>query len=199
MLRLPGIQRLGTLSTALAAIVLVLFTAGCQPTGPKVVLPSPNPLPEPRTTYLDLGINLLRVNQNDLARKAFIRSIRVEGATAEAFSGAGVAAERQNLLGEARKFFEQAHRLEPESVLTNNNLGAIHYRMGDYHAAKRAFQAAYAISSGTSEISQKNLAISNIAIERENERYAPVVSNPVLVQRLGTGVYKIGPNDQTEG
>ena len=195
----PGIRFLKTLSAAVVATVLVLLTAGCQPAGPRVVLEPPNPLPEPATTYLDLGINLLRTNQNDLARKAFIRSIRTEGATAEAFSGAGVAAERQNLLGEALKFFEKAHRLAPESVLTNNNLGAIHYRMGDYHAAKRAFQAAFAISSGTSEISEKNLAISNIAIERENERYAPVVSNPVLVQRLGTGVYKIGPSDQTEG
>lgn len=199
MLPAPVLRQLKTLSATVLATILLLLAAGCQPTSPPIVLEPANPLPEPRTTYLDLGINLLRVNQNDLARKAFIRSIRVEGATAEAFSGAGVAAERQNLLGEAQKFFEQAHRLAPESVLTNNNLGAIHYRMGDYHAAKRAFQAAYAISSGTSEISQKNLAISNIAIERENERYAPVVGNPVLVQRLGTGVYKIAPSDQTEG
>lgn len=192
---------IGSWRTVQAGVLtaLLLVTAGCQQPSPLLELPPPNPLPEPRTTYLDQGIQLLNIGQNELASKAFLRSVRVEGATAEAFSGAGVAAERRNLLSEARKFFEMAHRLAPESVLTNNNLGAIHYRMGDYHAAKRAFQAAYAISSGKSDISGQNLAISDIAIERENERYVDVVRNPVSIQRVGTGVYKIGPSDETEG
>ena len=201
MMQHAGFSRFLKAATACAlAATLMLVTAGCQrQTGPVVRLEPANPLPEPKTTYLDLGIQLLRVNQNDLARKAFIRSIRMEGATPEAFSGAGVAAERKNLLGEAQRFFEQAHKLAPESVLTNNNLGAIHYRLGDYHSARRAFQAAFAISSGESDISKKNLALTNIAIERENERYVDVVRNPVLIQRLGTGVYKLGTGEQTEG
>lgn len=201
MMKRTGFSRYmkATTACALAATVTLAIT-GCQrQTSPLVKLEAANTLPEPTATYLELGIELLRVSQNDLARKAFIRSIRMEGATPEAFSGAGVAAERNNLLGEAQRFFEQAHTLAPESVLTNNNLGAIHYRLGDYHSARRAFQAAFAISSGESDISERNLALTNIAIERENERYADVVRNPVLIQRLGTGVYKLGTGEETEG
>lgn len=181
----------------ISAVVLML--AGCQMTGQSVTLEPADPLPQPRSSYLDLGRTLLQQNRVDLARDAFIRSLRTEGITPEALTGAGIAAERQGLLGEARKFFIQAREKAPESVMAHNNLGAVHYRLNEFHAAKRAFQAAFALSSGKNEIAAKNLGLAELAIQREAEANPSLARNPIQLQRLGTGAYKLEPDTNTAG
>lgn len=182
---------------AVCAIISVL--AGCQMAAPVAKLPTTDALPAPQTTYLDLGRALLQQKRVDLARDAFIRSLRTEGVTPEALTGAGIAAERQGLLGEARNFFEQARQRAPDSIMAHNNLGAVHYRLGEFHAAKRAFQAAFALSSGKNDIAAKNLGLAELAIEREAEENPALARNPILLQRLGTGAYKLEPLKNAAG
>jgi len=185
------LARLGIVCTALAA---VSGLAGCDLFRERyglTRLEAPPRLPEPRTSYLDLGRQLLRARDFDLAKEAFIRSIRVEGITAPALTGAGLAAERQGLLGEAQRYFERALVHAPDSVLAYNNLGAALYRQGKYAEARRAFQAAFALSSGESRIARHNLALSDLALGRELSGTVPVTSNPVPIRREGTGVYTL--------
>jgi tetratricopeptide (TPR) repeat protein len=176
-----------------------LLVSGCQMNQQSVKLPRADALPVPKTSYLDLGRDLLRQNRIDLARDAFIRSLRVEGVTAAALTGAGIAAERQGLLSEARSFFEKARAEVPDSVLAHNNLGAVHFRLGEYHAAKRAFQAAFALSSGKNDIAAQNLGLAELAIARQAEINPAPARNPIRLQRLGTGAYKLEPDGKAAG
>ena len=181
------------LATSIVA-ALALNLAGCATQSPLVKLPASDTLPTPTGSYLDLGRALLQQSRIDLAYDAFIRSIRIEGTTAAAFTGAGIAAERQGLLSEARSFFEKARAQAPNSVLAHNNLGAVHFRLGEYHAARRAFQAAFALSSGKNEIAARNLNVAELAIEREGENGANLARNPIQLQRMGSGAYKLEPD-----
>ena len=177
----------------------MIAVSGCQMNGPTAKLQSADALPTPQTSYLDLGRNLLKQNRIDLARDAFIRSLRLEGVTAAALTGAGIAAEKQGLLNEARSFFEKARAEAPDSVLAHNNLGAVHYRLGEYHAAKRAFQAAFALSSGKNSIAAQNLGLAELAIERDAEINPTLARNPIRLQRLGSGAYILEPDQNAAG
>ncbi|MEM9061297.1 MAG: tetratricopeptide repeat protein [Pseudomonadota bacterium] len=188
-----GLPRL--VSRTAPMIVALALVSGCQVKYPTATLPPADALPEPTTTYLDLGRTLLRQNRIDLARDAFIRSLRTEGSTAAALTGAGIAAERQGLLSEAQRFFERAKALAPGSVLAHNNLGAVHYRLGEYHAARRAFRTAFALSSGTNQVAAKNLTMSELAIARASEGADVTIRNPVQIQRLGSGHYSLQPDE----
>lgn len=147
--------------------------------------------PSGASTYLNMGRTLLSSGQHVQARAAFIRSLRTEGVTAAALSGAGIASERQGLLHDAKRFFVRARTLQPESILANNNLGVVQYRLGEYHAARRTFQAAFALSSGTNTVAEINLGLSEQAIERQSENALAEAANPVPIQRLGTSEYTL--------
>lgn len=190
-------RRATSMRWALPGLAAIVLLSACQ-MQPRTPLPAADPLPTPKVSYLELGRTLLQQNRLDLARDSFIRSLRTEGVTAEALSGAGVAAEKQGLLNEARSFFERARQLAPSSVLAHNNLGAVHYRLGEYHSARRAFQAAFALSSGQSQIAAKNLGMAELAIQREDAINPSDAPNPVPLQRLGTSVYKLGTDDDAE-
>lgn len=183
--RVPGLA---------SASLVLLVLAGCSLTpaaGPLTKLDAAPRLPEPRTTYLDLGRQYLQAGEIDQAKRAFVRSIRVEGITAPALTGAGIAAEKQGLLTEARRFFERARLKAPSSVVAHNNLGAVLYRMGAYHEAKQAFQAAFALSSGSNRVATHNLALSELAIQKKRNENLPALPNPLPVQREGSGEYKL--------
>lgn len=152
---------------------------------------APSRLPEPRTTYLDLGRGYLQINDLRLAKAAFIRSIRIEGMSAAALTGAGIAAERQGLLNEARTYFERALKLAPSSEIAHNNLGAIQYRLGDFLGAKRSFKTAFAISSGKNKVAAHNLGLAELALKRKSESEIPLVRNPVPLRREGTSEYRL--------
>ncbi|MEM9138675.1 MAG: tetratricopeptide repeat protein [Pseudomonadota bacterium] len=179
-------------AAVVSAALMVL--AGCEALQTRDYveeLQAPPRLPEPRTTYLDLGRSFLRAGDSDQAKAAFIRSLRVEGMSAQALTGAGIAAEQQGLLSEARRYFERARQMAPDSVMAYNNLGAVLYRMGEYHAAKQAFQAAFALSSGTNRVATHNLALSEIAISRADADAYREIPNPVAIQRQGSGEYQL--------
>jgi tetratricopeptide (TPR) repeat protein len=181
------------------ALGLLLAAAGCEflPRSPVAELEAPPPMPEPETSWLDLGRKLLAADQPDQARDAFIRSLRVEGVTAAALTGAGVAAEQQGMLTEARRHFEAARRRAPRSVTAHLNLGAVLYRMGELRAARRAFEAALKLSGGASEAAARNIAISEAAIRRAetaaagNTDATPPELNPRWVERVGPTRYRL--------
>jgi Tfp pilus assembly protein PilF len=175
-------------------VLLVLPMAACNLSSPSFFL-ADRPFEPARSVpdggYLDLGRALLQRGDFKEAQDAFIRSIRLEGQTVAALSGAGVAAEKQGLLSEARRYFELAVAAQPGSVIAHNNLGAVLYKMGDYTQAKQAFQAAFALSSGENDVAARNLAITQQAIRREYAESLEQQVNPATLQRLGSGEYKL--------
>lgn len=183
---LPGIM-------ALALVAL----AGCELAAPHPVveLPPATTLPEPTGSWFDLGTKLLAAGQPAQAHDAFIRSMRVEGMTAAAFTGAGVAAQRQGLLTEAKRYFERAKELDPGSIAAHNNLGAALYGLGEIQAARHAFRIAFALSSGASKQAAQNLTMAELAIARTEAEAAagepPLLPNPRRLQRLGSAEYKL--------
>ncbi len=179
----------------LAAATAVLFVlSGCEflPPSLTAALPPAEQLPETQDTYLDLGRRLLEQGEVDLAHHAFIRSIRVEGVTAEALSGAGVAMERKGLLTEARRYFEHAVRVAPRSPIAHNNLGAVEYRIGAYHEARQAFLVALRLSGGENAVAQQNLRLTEHALRLAEADGLALGPNPVPLQRVGSGEYSIG-------
>ena len=183
---------------ALASGLALVAVAGCQPGQPTVfdylasyAQPSLPQAPE-GTTYLEIGHRLLKARQPELALKSYLRSIRIEGMTSEAMNGAGVAAETLGRLGEARKYFEAAVKLDPNSILARNNYGVTLYRLGEYYKAKTAFEAAFALSDGTDQVAAQNLGLVDLKIQRL-EAAAPRPEPNADLVRTGTDVYLLRP------
>lgn len=122
---------------------------------------SAHPAPGP---WLALGMRFLDEGDDLHAERAFIRSLRVEGPSAAAFTGAGIAASRQGLLTRAIRHFAHARELDPHYAAAHNNLGAALYAQGDYRGAERAFRAAYRVAEGEHVEIAKNLALSEMAL-----------------------------------
>ena len=108
-------------------------------------------------SYLSLGKRMLVAREPDLAMKAFLTSMSVEGISAEAMTGAGIAAQQRGLLTSARRYFEQARRLAPDSMVAHNNLGVVLYMLKEYYPARNAFRRAFALSDGKSGMAERNL------------------------------------------
>ncbi len=142
-------------------------------------------------SYLSLGKRMLAAREPDLAMKAFLTSLRVDGIAAEAMTGAGIAAQQQGLLTSARRYFEQARELNPNSVIAHNNLGVVLYKLKEYYPARNAFRRAYALSSGKSEMAERNLnrAEATIAQMEEAAKTDPAISHDVI--RLGTSEFRL--------
>ena len=187
----------------LLALALLLAAGACEflPPGPLDGLEAPAPLPQPETTWLDLGRRLLGADQPAEAGQAFLRSLREEGVTAAALTGAGVAAERQGMLAEARRRFEAARLRAPGSATAHLNLGAVLFRMGELHAARRAFQAALALSHGTDAYAARNLAMSEAAIARAESaaRGSPAAEDALRIERIGPARFRLIEASDTRG
>jgi Flp pilus assembly protein TadD len=138
-----------------------------------------------------LGNRLLAAREPDLAMKAYLTSMNVEGISAEAMTGAGIAAQQQGLLTSARRYFEQARRLAPDSATVHNNLGVVLYMLKEYYPARNAFRTAYALSGGRSEMAERNLnrAEVTIALLEGAPETDPAISHEVI--RLGTSEFRI--------
>ena len=106
---------------------------------------------------LEQGLSLLRAGQPDRAHAAFMRALRLGRHPAAALTGAGLAAEARGLLTRARDYLEAASRRAPESMVVQNNLGVVLFRLGEYGAAHRAFRRAFALSSGRNRAARRNL------------------------------------------
>jgi len=183
--------------------VILLATAlalpGCtEPMAQAASEPGTQAQQAPRGAYIALGKRLLAADEPELAYKAFLTSIRLQGLSAEALTGAGIASEKQGLLTSARRHFEQALKVDPESLTANNNLGVVLFRLREYYPARDAFRAAYALSSGRSEIAERNLnrAEAVVAQIEQAEQPDPAVSHRVV--RLGTSEFRITPSVDTQ-
>jgi len=147
--------------------------------------------------YLRLGAAHLAGGEPRLAYDAFMTSIRVEGLTAEALVGAGIASEKQGMLTAARRHFEQAIEIEPESIAAHNNLGVALFLLKEYYPARDAFRVAFALSSGRNGIAERNLnrAEAVVAQIEKPEKPDPAISHRVV--RLGTSEFRITPLAET--
>ena len=141
--------------------------------------------------YLALGKRMLAAREPSLAMKAFFASMNAEGISAEAMTGIGIAAQQQGLLTSARRYFEQARELAPDSVFAHNNLGVVLYKLKEYYPARNAFRRAFALSSGTSEMAEHNLNRVEATIARLEEvpKTDPAITHEVV--RLGNGVFRL--------
>ena len=141
--------------------------------------------------YLALGKRMLAAREPSLATKAFFASMNAEGISAEAMTGVGIAAQQQGLLTSARRYFELARELAPDSVIAHNNLGVVLYKLKEYYPARNAFRRAFALSSGKSEMAEHNLNRVEATIARLEEvpKTDPAITHEVV--RLGNGVFRL--------
>ena len=150
-------------------------------------------------TWLTAGKRLLATGENELAQKAFEHSLAAEGPTAEAMTGAGLAAEAQGLLTMAARYFEKARDLAPESVAAHNNLGVVLFRLDEPYQARQAFQAAFALSDGTSTMAMQNLRLSEEVIaEREARLSVADSATNYRVDRRGSSEFTLTALKPTE-
>lgn len=200
--------RRGCLLHPVALLFASLAVSGCAPLGAvpsdsvpvaATLLEAPVTV-EPRRaeTYLSVGKRLLAAGEPDLAIKAFLRSINNEGVSAQAMTGAGIGYQRQGLLTTARRYFEQATRLAPNSTITHNNLGVVLYQMKEYYSARDEFRLAFAVSNGANELAENNLnrveaTIAAVEVVPETD-YA--ISHDVV--RLGGGEFRLVEVDLPE-
>ena len=91
--------------------------------------------------YLELGNILFLVHGPQEARPAFQASIALQP-NEVALINLGVIQFCQGELLDARKHFEQASELEPDSYLGMEYLGSIHYMQHDYASAARCYRSA---------------------------------------------------------
>lgn len=184
--RLCGLMRAGILAAAAGS-------AACQPVeGPLAEAERPPVLePRPGQSYFDLGVILLATREHREAERAFTRSLSAEGMSPQTLTGLGIAAANQGHLGRAQGILENARELAPEDPVILNNLGLVLYGLGEYHAAKQAFHAAFLISSGQDRLAEANLAKTEqaIALTSPGIDYNPAVSH--TVQRIGASEYRL--------
>lgn len=146
--------------------------------------PPPRLSPAPSETYLSLGNQLLQVREPALAMRAYSSSLAVEGPSVEAFTGAGIAARQQGMLGAARRYFEYARDLAPRSAVAHNNLGVVLLELREYDAARAAFRAALAAGGGDDEQIRRNLARAERDAESAREGQVDAFEQARLAQRV---------------
>ncbi|MEO0822876.1 MAG: tetratricopeptide repeat protein [Pseudomonadota bacterium] len=148
---------------ARAFAVLLLsgaLVAGCEQTSPATLSEAPEPeriTPRGQESWLNLGLRLLNASDPAQAEIAFQRSLLVEGVSARALTGAGIAAAGQGHMAKAEAYLTRARLIAPQDVDVNNALGLVLYSRGNYSAAQEAFQTAFVVSSGSSDVAKLNL------------------------------------------
>jgi tetratricopeptide (TPR) repeat protein len=169
--------------------------AGCQhqtgqlsPLGPA---PPPRPLFEKDVSQLIVGERLLAQNQDEAALKAFNASMIEEGVSHDALVGAAAANFRLGRLNLARRLLIRAAERYPNSAQVRNNLGVVHYQLGDLANARAEFNAAYALKSGLSEEIERNMGMLAIAEERAAKEDVEVEDGGYYVVPQGGGVFKL--------
>ncbi|MEM9735446.1 MAG: tetratricopeptide repeat protein [Pseudomonadota bacterium] len=182
-----GARRIGGM------IAAMILAAGCQQV-PQAEFTPLEPIP-PKLSgeeTLAQARQYLRLGDEGQAERYFISSINRGGPSAEALSGLGLIAERQGLLAQATTYFEMALRLAPNSVVAHNNLGAVHYKRRRYHEARQSFRAAFALSSGESDIAKHNLRLADAAVAEVDTALTDIAYGH-RVLRIGVHEYILAP------
>ena len=189
---LAGFSRLGVLAGCLAALAACAATAPGQQLPPAPETAAERAVAQRGDDWLAIGKRLLEVGEPELAMKAFERSLLREGPSAEAFTGAGLAAEAQGLATMAARYFERARTVAPNSMTAHNNLGVVLLGLGDYYPARQAFQAAFALSDGRSDLALSNLRRSEkLVAALEDRRGGPDPATNFRVERLGRSEFRL--------
>lgn len=103
------------------------------------------------------GAALMTAGEYSLAIRSFNRSITEQGPSVAAFVGLGAAHERLGRLGLAERYLRAAVEADPAEVVAWNNLGVVLQSKDDYVGAATAFQMAFALDSGETDIIRDNL------------------------------------------
>lgn len=180
--------RHGPRSAILVALSLVIGACTEQQGGLSALQSPPEVSPAQSETYLKLGNRLLAAREPDLAMKAYLSSMTAEGITADALTGAGIAAQQQGLLTAARRYLQEASLQAPDSVHAHNNLGVVLYQLKEYYPARNAFRTAFALSSGTSEFAARNL-------NRVEEFIAQIEANQPVDTSISHDVLRLGSSE----
>ncbi|MEM1384820.1 MAG: hypothetical protein AAGG06_14375 [Pseudomonadota bacterium] len=192
-MRMPGPQ------TALA-LLLIAGVAACSTTPPAVdSVHAPAQIkPEARESWLALGKRMMESGELVMAERAFRKSIAYEGASAQALTGLGVSAVRQGRLKEGRRFLQIARDQVPTSVVANNNLGVVLFKLEDFEGARVAFRRAFTASDRADEAAEHNLRVaeSMVAALQAEQQPHPALSHTVM--RTGSSEYRlVSLGDQT--
>lgn len=193
---MTGVRPWGRAASTVTGLAAVLILGGCQ----NQIRTFDNTtddqaraaLAAPGDTWINVGKRALVAGEYDLALEAFQQSLLAEGPTAEAFTGAGVAAEHLGLQTMAARHFAEARDLAPNSVAANNNLGVVLFRLKEYYPARQAFQTAFALSGGRDGLAIENLRKVEVAIaeiEAGQMWVDPAVN--YSVRRLGSSEFEL--------
>jgi Tfp pilus assembly protein PilF len=187
-MRSPGRRRI----VSVVLIALGMLSGACAAPSEGAMADS-EPLVRllPGETHLAAGRRLLAAHEPALAMDAFDTSITAEGASFDAFTGGGIAAYRQGLLTLARRYFEEASRLAPESVVGQANLGVVLFELKEYYPARNAFRTAVALSSGENELALNDLNRVEAVIAEIEQGPAPNAALSREVVRLGSSEFRL--------
>lgn len=184
-----------TMRLAAVPVLLALGLQGCATPGQLEPMPELTAVDQAlrnNESWLGLGRRLLAAGEYDLAQQAFERSLLHDGVSAQAMTGAGIAASQLGLYTMAARYFERARDLAPDSIVANNNLGVVLLRLEEYYPARQAFRTAFALSDGRNELAMRNLRLAELTvaeIESERDYVDPAVN--FRLRRLGTHEFEL--------
>lgn len=192
----PGVRVVGaTLLRLVGAAAASIVLTACQhqegrlsALGPP---PPPRPIFESDVSQVVVGQRLLAQKQNEAALKAFNAAMIQEGVTHDALVGAAAANYQLGRLNLAKRLLIRAAERYPNSAQVRNNLGVVHYQLGELAHARAQFNAAYALKSGLSEEIERNIGILEIAEERAANENVEVRDADYYVVPQGGGVFKL--------
>lgn len=195
----PGSGPVSASSAAPARLALagLLFSAlaACQHEAGRLsdLGPAPDrpPVASGDVSHVTVGRRMLAQNRPEAALKSFNLAMIEEGVGRDALLGAADANYRLGRLNLARRLLLRTVELYPDSAAARNNLGVIHYQLGEYAHARAAFNAAYALESGLNDEIERNLAVLDIAEERAGRDDVEVADPDYYVVPQGGGLFKL--------
>ena len=139
-----------------------LLLSACQPAGlsdDRVGPPAPAGTPMVRDAVdgLQVGHRLMAAGEYELALRAYFRSAGEVGVNADVLSAIGSANLKLGRLGQAEQYLRRAIEADQRFVPALNNLGVVLMERGEVGEARRVFQTAFALDSGTSPEIRENL------------------------------------------
>ncbi len=151
--------------------------------------PPPPGTPQVRDAVdgLEVGHRLMAVGEYELALQAYLRAAGEQGGTVDVFSALGSANLRLGRLGQAETLLRRALRVDQTFVPAHNNLGVVLMERGQYGEARRVFETAFALDSGSSDLIRDNLRLA--IAKTENPGYTDTNDNNLRLVRRGSGEF----------
>ena len=137
-----------------------------------------------------VGDRLMDAGQPALALRAYYRAAATQGLNAEVLTAIGSANLALGRVGQAETQFRQAIDRDDGYVPAWNNLGVALMEQGNYGEARRVFESAFSLDSGSSDAIRDNL---RRAIARMEETVYTGAHNQdgLGLLRRGGGVFEL--------